>query len=87
MERQNFLFYEVLLRRVCFLPPYFVIQQLEPFVRIRSAIFERLLYKEAELPFKLIPLSFFPSSFRFQEYFKIYDTDRKTQGVKAASSI
>jgi len=55
VEGQNFLFYEVLLR-MCFLPPYFVIQQLEPFVRIRSAIFERLLNKEAELPFKLIPL-------------------------------
>jgi len=55
VEGQNFLFYEVLLR-MCFLPPYFVIQQLEAFVRIRSAIFERLLNKEAELPFKLIPL-------------------------------
>jgi len=55
VEGQNFLFYEVSLR-MCFLPPYFVIQQLEPFVRIRSTIFERLLNKEAELPFKLIPL-------------------------------
>jgi hypothetical protein len=58
MQAPEFSFLRFFFHYVCMyvLPSHFVIQQLEPFVRIRSAIFERLLNKEAELPFKLIPL-------------------------------
>jgi hypothetical protein len=56
MQGPEFSFLRIFLLCMYFLPPHFVFQQLEAFVHIRSAILKRLLNKEAELPFKLIPL-------------------------------